>query len=130
MVLIEYAIHVLSVDELELRRTLKSLACGDQKLLRKSPDTEDVDDTDTFTYNEDYTASTQRIRMNTEKLKEVIDSNANVPRAVLMNRENQASHHLPFRVIRCSNPLLNTGGCCHSENHEIQAAIKSWCAIE
>lgn len=105
MVAMEHVINVLSVDELELRRTLKSLACGDQKLLKKSPDTEDVDDTDTFAYNEDYTAATQRIRMNTEKLKEVIDSNANVPRAVLMNRENQASHYLSFRVICCSNLL-------------------------
>lgn len=92
-------INKLFVDELELRRTLKSLACGDHKLLRKSPDTEDVDDTDTFTYNEDYTTPIQRIRMNTEKLKEVIDNNSNVPRTVLINRENQASNTLIIWVI-------------------------------
>ncbi|CDS07259.1 hypothetical protein LRAMOSA01208 [Lichtheimia ramosa] len=95
-----------NLDELELRRTLKSLACGDHKLLRKSPDTEDVDDTDTFTYNEDYTTPIQRIRMNTEKLKEVIDNNSNVPRTVLINRENQVDAVI-VRIMKSKRQLTH-----------------------
>ncbi|KAI7880098.1 cullin 4 [Lichtheimia hyalospora FSU 10163] len=95
-----------NLDELELRRTLKSLACGDHKLLRKSPDTEDVDDTDIFFYNHDYTTSLQRIRMNTEKLKEVIDSNANVPRTVLTDRENQVDAVI-VRIMKSKRRLVH-----------------------
>ena len=83
---------LLLLDELELRRTLKSLACGEHKLIVKSPEGESVDDTDTFTYNEGYASSLQRVRMNTDKLKEVIESNTTVSRTVLISREQQVTY--------------------------------------
>ncbi|KAI9499099.1 cullin 4 [Zychaea mexicana] len=97
-------LQATNLDELELRRTLKSLACGEHKLIVKFPDGENVDDTDTFTYNEGYASSLQRVRMNTDKLKEVIESNTTMPRTVLISRDQQTDAAI-VRIMKAKRQL-------------------------
>ncbi|KAG2227353.1 hypothetical protein INT45_004308 [Circinella minor] len=97
-------LQATNLDELELRRTLKSLACGEHKLIVKSPEGESVDDTDIFTYNESFTSSLQRVKMNTDKLKEVIESNTTVSRTVLISREQQVDAAI-VRIMKSKRQL-------------------------
>lgn len=67
----------------ELKRQLQSIACAKFKVLKKHPPSRDIDETDSFTFNTDFTAPTQRIKIstisamtkveNTEERKETMD---------------------------------------------------------
>jgi cullin-4 len=59
-------------DEPELKRTLQSLACGKKKVLRKSPPGRDVDETDVFRFNADYTDPHARVHINSVQVKETV----------------------------------------------------------
>ncbi|KAI8144380.1 cullin 4 [Fennellomyces sp. T-0311] len=97
-------LQATNLDELELRRTLKSLACGEHKLIVKSSEGENIDDTDSFAYNESYESTPQRVRMNTEKLKEVIESNATIPRMLLLSRDQQMDAAI-VRIMKAKRQL-------------------------
>merc|ERR1712008_442942 len=49
----------------DLKRALQSLACAKFKILRKDPVGRDVDDTDSFTFNEDFSAKQLRFKVGT-----------------------------------------------------------------
>jgi cullin-4 len=76
---------------LELRRTLKSLACGHYALLLKQPAGLDVEPTDYFMYNTDFESTDTHISLNTEKLNEAIENNASIDATVLIPREQQVT---------------------------------------
>ncbi|KAL0073294.1 Cullin [Phycomyces blakesleeanus] len=76
------------LDELELRRTLKSLACGPHKLLVKTPNGLDVEPTDMFTFNTDFQAEQTKFQMNTDTLNEVIEKDSSLDQTAF-NREVQ-----------------------------------------
>ncbi|SAM08790.1 hypothetical protein [Absidia glauca] len=78
-----------NLDELELRRTLKSLACGHYALLLKQPAGLDVEPTDYFMYNTEFESTDTHISLNTEKLNEAIENNASIDATVLIPREQQ-----------------------------------------
>jgi len=54
-----------SIPDIELRRNLQSLACAKFKILRKHPAGRDVEPTDSFSFNNDFTASLTRIKIST-----------------------------------------------------------------
>lgn len=76
---------------MELRRTLKSLACGQHKLIIKYPAGQDVEQTDQFVYNNDFISTEDHISMNTEKLKEAIENNPAINKTVLISRDQQVN---------------------------------------
>ncbi|KDQ14875.1 hypothetical protein BOTBODRAFT_158904 [Botryobasidium botryosum FD-172 SS1] len=54
-----------SIEDVELRRTLQSLACAKFKVLKKHPPSREVAQTDSFSFNNDFTAPLQRIKIGT-----------------------------------------------------------------
>ncbi|KAI8070796.1 cullin 4A [Gongronella butleri] len=95
-----------NLDELELRRTLKSLACGTHVLLNKMPPGADVEPTDSFTCNRQFEVSRNHLWMNTEKLKEAIDNNATVNQNVLFGRDQKVDAAI-VRIMKARQQLTH-----------------------
>ncbi|KZS88122.1 Cullin-domain-containing protein [Sistotremastrum niveocremeum HHB9708] len=53
----------VQIPDPELQRNLQSLACAKFKILKKHPPSRDVSTTDAFTFNNDFTANLQRIKI-------------------------------------------------------------------
>jgi len=51
------------INESDLRRILQSLACGDRRVLKKSPAGKNVDDSDRFVANRDFTYPRTRVQI-------------------------------------------------------------------
>ncbi|KAI5122284.1 hypothetical protein M0805_002364 [Coniferiporia weirii] len=54
-----------ALPELELKRHLQSLACAKFKVLKKHPPSRDVNDDDSFSFNANFSAPMQRIKIST-----------------------------------------------------------------
>lgn len=61
-----------STDDGELQRTLQSLACGKKRVLRKQPAGKDVNITDVFHFNADFTDSRFQVHINSIQAKETV----------------------------------------------------------
>ena len=61
-----------SIAEIDLKRTLQSLACGKQKVLKKKPVGADVSKSDIFYFNEDYTNPRYQVRIDSIQAKETV----------------------------------------------------------
>ncbi|KAF9003928.1 Cullin [Cyathus striatus] len=57
------------IEELELKRHLQSLACAKFKVLKKHPPGRDVDNGDSFSFNNDFSAPMQKIKISTVSSK-------------------------------------------------------------
>ena len=53
------------LPDVELKRQLQSLACAKFRILKKHPVGRDVNPTDSFSFNADFTASLQKIKIST-----------------------------------------------------------------
>ncbi|TBU48836.1 Cullin-domain-containing protein [Dichomitus squalens] len=70
-----------SIQDVELKRQLQSLACAKYKILKKHPPGRDINPTDSFSFNVDFSAPLQKIKIstiasrveNTEERKETKD---------------------------------------------------------
>ncbi|KAF9555850.1 Cullin-4B [Agrocybe pediades] len=58
-----------NMAEADLKRTLQSLACGKKKVLKKIPAGKDVDDTDVFKYNAEFTDPHRVVHINSIQAK-------------------------------------------------------------
>ncbi|KAI9012620.1 Cullin family-domain-containing protein [Phycomyces nitens] len=94
------------LDELELRRTLKSLACGPHKLLVKTPKGPDVEPTDEFTFNTCFEAEQTKFQMNTDTLNEVIEKDTSLQQTVF-NREMQIDAAI-VRIMKAKHTLRHS----------------------
>ena len=61
-----------STAEIDLKRTLQSLACGKQKVLKKKPVGADVNESDVFYFNDDYTNPRHQVRIDSIQAKETV----------------------------------------------------------
>lgn len=77
------------LEEMELKRTLQSLACGQipTRVLRKEPQGRDVGDNDLFHFNEAFKNERHRIRINQIQMKESTEEQASTETRVLLDRE-------------------------------------------
>ncbi|KAK2754532.1 hypothetical protein FQN54_006933 [Arachnomyces sp. PD_36] len=77
----------------ELKRTLQSLACAKYRVLNKRPKGREVNESDVFTYNSDFTDQKMRIKINQIQLKETKEENKGVHERVAADRhyETQAA---------------------------------------
>lgn len=77
----------------ELNRTLQSLACAKLRPLTKHPKSRDINPTDTFTVNANFTDPKYRIKINTVQLKETPQENKDTHERVAQDRnyETQAA---------------------------------------
>ena len=53
------------IEESELKRNLQSLACAKYKILKKHPAGRDINDEDSFSFNADFSAPLQRLKIST-----------------------------------------------------------------
>lgn len=61
-----------SVADVDLKRALQSLACGKQKVLKKKPAGPDVNESDTFYFNDDYTNPRHQVKIDSIQVKETV----------------------------------------------------------
>lgn len=71
----------------ELQRTLQSLACAKFRILTKHPKGRDVNPTDTFTVNLNFTDPKYRIKINQIQLKETKEENKETHERVAQDRQ-------------------------------------------
>lgn len=80
-------------DDVELKRTLQSLACAKYKVLSKTPKGREVDSTDTFSINANFSDQKYRIKINQIQAKETKEENKETHERVAADRayETQAA---------------------------------------
>jgi cullin-4 len=79
------------IESMELKRTLQSLACGviGTRVLTKEPKGKDVEETDTFIFNADFTNKLYRIKINTIQAKETQEEIVRTHEEINRDREYQ-----------------------------------------
>lgn len=58
-----------------MQRTLQSLACGKKRVLRKEPVGKDVNKTDVFHFNAEFTDERYQVHINSIQAKETVRTN-------------------------------------------------------
>lgn len=78
-----------NIEDGELRRTLQSLACGKARVLLKTPRGRDVEDTDKFIFNSEFTNKYCRIKINQIQMKETTEEQKATEERVYQDRQYQ-----------------------------------------
>ncbi|KAG5515817.1 hypothetical protein RHGRI_036759 [Rhododendron griersonianum] len=93
------------IEDKELRRTLQSLACG------KLPKGREVDDDDSFLFNEEFTAPLYRIKVysvvNAIQMKETVEENTSTTERVFQDRQYQVDAAI-VRIMKTRKVLSHT----------------------
>ncbi|EMD41477.1 hypothetical protein CERSUDRAFT_110046 [Gelatoporia subvermispora B] len=84
------------MEDAELRRTLQSLACGKKRVLKKQPAGKDVNDTDTFQFNADFTDSRFQVHINSIQVKETPEESRRTQTLI----EGDRKHALDAAIVR------------------------------
>ncbi|KAG4945777.1 hypothetical protein JHK87_041784 [Glycine soja] len=95
------------IEGKELRRTLQSLACGKVRVLQKLPKGRDVEDDDSFVFNEGFTAPLYRIKVNAIQLKETVEENTSTTERVFQDRQYQVDAAI-VRIMKTRKVLSHT----------------------
>ncbi|KIM50910.1 hypothetical protein SCLCIDRAFT_12255 [Scleroderma citrinum Foug A] len=80
----------------ELKRTLQSLACGQKRVLRKHPLGRDVDETDVFYFNADFTDPRAKVHINSIQAKETPEESKRTQTHIDSDRK----HYLDAAIVR------------------------------
>ncbi|CAI4220949.1 unnamed protein product [Auanema sp. JU1783] len=81
--------NATKIDLDEMKKTLKSLACGKTRILLKTPMSKNIEDDDTFVVNSDLNEQLYRIKMNNIHVKKVREKNKNTEQQVHLTRQFQ-----------------------------------------
>nr|XP_004233125.1 cullin-4 [Solanum lycopersicum] len=95
------------IEDKELRRTLQSLACGKVRVLQKIPKGRDVEDNDTFVFNDQFTTPLYRIKVNAIQMKETVEENTNTTERVFQDRQYQVDAAI-VRIMKTRKVLSHT----------------------
>ncbi|XP_042064437.1 cullin-4-like [Salvia splendens] len=95
------------IEDKELRRTLQSLACGKVRVLQKIPKGKDVDDDDSFVFNDQFTAPLYRIKVNAIQMKETVEENTSTTERVFQDRQYQVDAAI-VRIMKTRKVLSHT----------------------
>jgi len=97
------------IEKSELGRTLQSLACGmiGTRVLTKDPKGKDVDPTDAFWFNSDFTNKLFRIKINTIQTKETTEEVERTNEEVFRDREYQVDAAI-VRTMKARKRLPHT----------------------
>ncbi|KAI3740107.1 hypothetical protein L2E82_30525 [Cichorium intybus] len=96
-----------NIEDKELRRTLQSLACGKVRVLQKIPKGREVADSDSFTFNDGFTAPLYRIKVNAIQLKETVEENTSTTERVFQDRQYQVDAAI-VRIMKTRKVLSHT----------------------
>ncbi|KAJ8549333.1 hypothetical protein K7X08_033040 [Anisodus acutangulus] len=95
------------IEDKELRRTLQSLACGKVRVLQKIPKGRDVEDNDTFVFNDQFTTPLYRIKVNAIQMKETAEENTSTTERVFQDRQYQVDAAI-VRIMKTRKVLSHT----------------------
>ncbi|CAI9783451.1 unnamed protein product [Fraxinus pennsylvanica] len=95
------------IEDTELRRTLQSLACGKFRILQKIPKGRDVEDNDSFEFNDQFTAPLYRIKVNAIQMKETVEENTSTTEKVFQDRQYQVDAAI-VRIMKTRKVLSHT----------------------
>ncbi|KAK6150067.1 hypothetical protein DH2020_017592 [Rehmannia glutinosa] len=95
------------IEDKELRRTLQSLACGKFRVLNKIPKGRDVEDEDTFVFNDQFNAPLYRIKVNAIQMKETVEENTSTTERVFQDRQYQVDAAI-VRIMKTRKMLSHT----------------------
>ncbi|OJT08512.1 Cullin-4 [Trametes pubescens] len=84
------------LDDGELQRTLQSLACGKKRVLRKQPAGKDVQSTDVFHFNADFTDARFQVHINSIQAKETPEETKRTQSSIEADRK----HALDAAIVR------------------------------
>ncbi|KAI5992563.1 Cullin family-domain-containing protein [Pisolithus marmoratus] len=84
------------MDEGELKRTLQSLACAKKKVLRKRPAGKDIDETDVFYFNSEFTDLGVKVHINSIQAKETPEESTRTQSHIDSDRK----HYLDAAIVR------------------------------
>ncbi|KAI6146691.1 Cullin-4B [Pisolithus tinctorius] len=84
------------MDEGELKRTLQSLACANKKVLKKQPVGKDVDETDVFYFNAEFTDPRAKVHINSIQAKETPEESTRTQSHIDSDRK----HYLDAAIVR------------------------------
>ncbi|KAK9714390.1 hypothetical protein RND81_06G090800 [Saponaria officinalis] len=96
-----------AIEDKELRRTLQSLACGKVRVLLKAPKGREVEDYDSFVFNEGFTAPLYRIKVNAIQMKETVEENTSTTERVFQDRQYQVDAAI-VRIMKTRKVLSHT----------------------
>ncbi|XP_031123798.1 cullin-4-like isoform X2 [Ipomoea triloba] len=99
--------EAIGIEDKELRRTLQSLACGKVRVLQKIPKGRDVEDDDTFVFNDQFTAPLYRIKVNAIQMKETVEENTSTTERVFQDRQYQVDAAI-VRIMKTRKVLSHT----------------------
>uniref|UniRef100_H3G975 Cullin family profile domain-containing protein n=1 Tax=Phytophthora ramorum TaxID=164328 RepID=H3G975_PHYRM len=92
------------IEDGELRRTLQSLACGKTRVLQKVPKGKDVNDSDSFVFNAQFTNQFIRIKINSIQMKETKKENEDTHERVFRDRQYQVDAAI-VRIMKARKKL-------------------------
>ncbi|XP_042373284.1 cullin-4-like isoform X2 [Zingiber officinale] len=95
------------IDDKELRRTLQSLACGKVRVLQKIPKGREIEDEDSFVFNEEFNAPLYRIKVNAIQMKETVEENTSTTERVFQDRQYQVDAAI-VRIMKTRKILSHT----------------------
>ncbi|KAK4399362.1 Cullin-4 [Sesamum angolense] len=95
------------IEDKELRRTLQSLACGKFRVLQKIPKGRDVEDEDSFMFNDQFTAPLYRLKVNAIQMKETVEENTSTTERVFQDRQYQVDAAI-VRIMKTRKVLSHT----------------------
>ncbi|EHK96613.1 putative Cullin-4B [Glarea lozoyensis 74030] len=93
--------------DVELQRTLQSLACGKFRVLTKHPKGRDVDPTDTFTVNTKFVDPKVRIKINQIQLKETSEENKETHERVHQDRQYETQAAI-VRIMKSRKTMAHS----------------------
>ncbi|THU74123.1 hypothetical protein C4D60_Mb04t30030 [Musa balbisiana] len=95
------------IDDKELRRTLQSLACGKVRVLQKIPKGREIEDDDSFVFNEEFSAPLYRLKVNAIQMKETVEENTSTTERVFQDRQYQVDAAI-VRIMKTRKVLSHT----------------------
>jgi cullin 3 len=108
----------------ELQRHLQSLACAKFKILKKHPPSRDINTEDSFSFNDDFTSTMQKVKINTVSSKvESSEERRETRDRIDEERKHQIEvfHIFFFWMPKTESGLLGMR-CAHHEGSEASDA--------
>ena len=93
-----------NIPKAELDRTLQSLACGKARVLLKTPRGREVDESDSFAFNDTFTEKLFRIRVNQIQSRETPEENKETNEKVMLDRQYQIDAAV-VRILKARRTL-------------------------